>query len=93
MALDRKQHCASLFIDLSKAFDMVDHDGMRHRLVSIGLSDSAVAWFSNYLSDRTQCVKVDGCFSDILTVHKGVPQGSIFESESESESETSLSLY
>ncbi len=76
-ALDGKPHCTSLFIDLSEAYDTVDHDVLRRRLVSIGLLDSAVAWFSNYLSDRTQCVKVDSCFFDILTVHKGVPQGSI----------------
>ena len=77
MALDSKQHCASLFIDFSKAFDTVDHNVLLRRLANIGLSASAVSWFSSYLSDRAQCVKVDGCSSDTLAVHKGVPQGSI----------------
>ena len=72
-----KKHCASLFIDFSKAFDTVDHEVLLQRLANIGLSNSAVGWFSNYLSDRTQCVKIDDCSSDTLTVHKGVPQGSI----------------
>ena len=76
-ALDRKQHCASLFIDFSKAFDTVDHDVLRLRLGSVGLSNAAVGWFSNYLSNRTQCVKSDGCTSNVLSVCKGVPQGSV----------------
>ncbi len=77
MALDSKQHCSSLFIDFSMAFNMVDHDVLMHRLANIGLSNSAIGWFSNCLSDRTQCVKVDGCSSDTQDVHKGVLQGSI----------------
>ena len=43
----------SLFVDLSKAFDTVDHAILRQRLSSVGLSEHAVAWFANYLSDRT----------------------------------------
>lgn len=76
-AMDRKQHCVSLFIDLSKAFDTVDHDIMLKRLVNIGLSNQAVSWFKDYLSDRTQCVQFDGKSSAVLTVQKGVPQGSV----------------
>ena len=37
VALDKKQHCASLFIDLSKAFDTVDHAVLKHRLLCLGL--------------------------------------------------------
>lgn len=53
VALD-KQHCASLFLDLSKAFDTVDHSVLKLRLLNSGLSEQAVAWFSNYLNDRSQ---------------------------------------
>ena len=53
VTLDKKQHCASLFIDLSKAFDTVDHDVLKMRLLNSGLSENAVAWFSNNLSDRS----------------------------------------
>ena len=53
VAHDKKQHCASLFIDLSKAFDTVDHDVLKSRLLNSGLSEQAVSWFQNYLSDRT----------------------------------------
>ena len=53
-AIDKQQHCVSLFIDLSKAFDTVDHAILRQRLSSVGLSEHAIAWFANYLSSRTQ---------------------------------------
>ena len=77
VALDKRQHCASLFIDLSKAFDTVDHDVLKLRLLNSGLSEQAVAWFSNYLSNRSQCIKYDGLCFDIATIYKGVPQGSV----------------
>ena len=76
-ALDKKQHCVSLFIDLSKAFDTVDHAILRQRLLSVGLSEHAVAWFANYLSDRTQCSQFEGLMSVKLSVCNGVPQGSV----------------
>lgn len=76
-ALDKKQHCASLFIDLSKAFDTVDHDILKTRLHNSGLSEQAVAWFSNYLSNRSQCIRYDGLCSDFVPIRKGVPQGSV----------------
>jgi len=77
VARDKKQHCASLFIDLSKAFDTVDHDVLKIRLLNSGFSKKTVSWFSNYLSDRTQCIKHDGVQSDFLPILKGVPQGSV----------------
>jgi ribonuclease P/MRP protein subunit RPP40 len=55
----------------------VDHAVLKHRLLCLGLSDCAVSWFMNYLSDRTQCIKCDGLCSALVKVHKGVPQGSI----------------
>lgn len=76
-ALDRRQHCAALFVDLTKAFDLVDHALLLQRLKSIGLGNSALSWFKNYLSDRTQCVVVDNYTSSIVRVRKGVPQGSL----------------
>ena len=66
--LDFKEHCAALFIDLSKAFDTVDHVILKNRLKGIGLSEHSVSWFGNYLSDRSQCVKADGLTSGYLQV-------------------------
>ncbi len=76
-ALDGRKYCAALFIDLSKAFDTVDHVILADRLHKMGLSDQAVNWFSNYLSGRTQCVLAAGSSSSFFLVLKGVPQGSI----------------
>ena len=76
-ALDEGKHCAALFIDLSKAFDTVDHDILLSNLSFIGLGPDACRWFSNYLMDRTQAVMVDGVKSEPLALLKGVPQGSI----------------
>ena len=76
-ALDDQQHCATLFIDLSKAFDTVDHHLLLERLSGIGLDTAACAWFRDYLSLRRQCIKSPLGNSDFLTVTKGVPQGSV----------------
>ncbi len=70
-------HCAALFVDLTKAFDLVDHALLLQRLKSIGLGNLALSWFKNDLSDRTQCVAVDNYTSSMLRVRKGVPQGSL----------------
>ncbi len=76
-SLEEKRHCACLFIDLTKAFDTVDHENLLNRLRCVGLSDNAVLWFNAYLKGRTQCVQVEGCKSELLDVVKGVPQGSV----------------
>ena len=64
-------------IDLQKAFDTVHHGTLLEKLKAIGVSDSALSWFSSYLSCRRQCVEVDGCRSEFMDVTCGVPQGSI----------------
>ena len=76
-AVDAKKHCAACFIDLSKAFDTVDHSILRQRLYTIGMSDHAAGWFSNYLSNRKQCVQSDGLCSGFLNTVNSVPQGSV----------------
>lgn len=76
-ALDDRKHCAALFVDLSKAFDTVDHAILLSKLSSIGVGTDACRWFYDYLKDRTQAVMVDGVKSDPLQLLKGVPQGSI----------------
>jgi len=76
VALDRKQFCASLFLDLSKAFDTVDNAVLKHRQLCLGLADSAHSWFE--LSEWQD--KCDGLCSALVKVNKGVPQGSILGS-------------
>ena len=76
-ALDSRKSCAEIFIDLTKAFDTVNHDILLSRLVSIGLSETAIGWIRNYLNNRCQWVHIKGFLSDELIVETGVPQGSI----------------
>jgi hypothetical protein len=75
--LDHKNHCAALFIELSKDFDTVDHHTLIQRLTEIGLNQASCKWFENDLSDRVQCVICDGVMSRFLDIRKGVPQGSL----------------
>ena len=76
-ALDSKQCCAAIFIDLDKAFDTVDHSIHVGLLRSFGISEGSLACFANYLSQRVQGIKSENLLSQPLLVTKGVPQGSI----------------
>lgn len=76
-AIDQRHYCAAVFIDLAKAFDSVNHNILIDRLRNLGFSDDCLAWFTNYFSDRFQCVKSEGLLSSLLAVSIGVPQGSI----------------
>jgi len=67
-----------LSLDLSAAFDTVDHSILLSRLhTSFGISGSVLAWLSSYLSNRTFSVNLNSFSSVPLTVTCGVPQGSI----------------
>ena len=67
-ALDKKQHRVSLFIDLSKAFDTVDHAIQRQRLSSVGLSEHAVAWFANCLIELSALNLMGLCLLNCLSL-------------------------
>ena len=64
-------------VDLSAAFDMVDHPLLLQKLQLFGLDDSALAWIRSYISGRSQSVIVDGCLSPSIDIEYGVPQGPI----------------
>lgn len=76
-AVDNKLFCVALFIDLTKAFDTVDHHILSNILLKAGFSLNVVGWFQSYLLDRTQCVRFGNIVSDPVVLGKGVPQGSI----------------
>ncbi|XP_044162898.1 uncharacterized protein LOC114956623 [Acropora millepora] len=73
-----KQHVTLLILlDLSAAFDTVDHNVLLRRLHSkFGISGTALEWFSSYLRGRSQRVMVQGNLSQKLNLEFGVPQGS-----------------
>ena len=66
-----------MMIDLSAAFDMVDHPLLLEKLKLFGLDEEVIQWFGSYLSGRSQSVLIDGCLSLPLSIECGVPQGSI----------------
>jgi hypothetical protein len=76
-ALDYKECCADICIDLVKVFDTVNHSSLVGRLRSIGVSEGSWGWFADYLSQTVQCIKSEHLLSQPLPVTKGVPQGSI----------------
>ncbi|CAB3982299.1 Hypothetical predicted protein [Paramuricea clavata] len=66
-----------VLLDLSAAFDTVDHEILLSRLFSsFGIRGKALEWFSSYLSGRSQRIVFDGVTSDSCDVRFGVPQGS-----------------
>lgn len=77
-SLDSDDLVGALFVDLSKAFDMVDHDILLRKLWSYGVVGDEHAWFRSYLvSNRRQIVRINKEVSDWTAVCRGVPQGSI----------------
>ena len=74
--LDDSQSPFCVFIDLSKAFDTINHSILLAKLKYYGLDGNALSWFSSYLSDRRQFVEVDGFKSKTEFIRTGVPQGS-----------------
>ena len=76
-AIDEKKTTAVVLLDMSKAFDTINHGILLNKLLDIGISPSCVAWFTSYLSDRRQVVPINSELSDSLPVVSGVPQGSI----------------
>ena len=77
LALDEGHYAVTLFLDLSKAFDAVNHDILLSKLDLYGISDYENKWFRSYLSKKKQQVYVNGVESSLLLLNSGVPQGSI----------------
>ena len=64
-------------IDFSAAFDRFNHQGILYKLSSVGIGSSVLSVLTQYLSNRSQHVLVDGCLSKLVNVVSGVPQGSV----------------
>ena len=76
-ALNKKQHVLGIFIDLSKAFDTIDHDKLLYKLDKYGIRGLAQGLLRSYLSHRVQYTNVLGEKSEKLFIKYGVPQGSV----------------
>ena len=77
-AFENKQSSLGIFLDLTKAFDTIDHTIMLHKLHHYGIRGTAFEWFKSYLSGRSQQVEIsDRVLSDINFLNYSIPQGSI----------------
>ena len=76
--VDRGCTVVLLLLDLSAAFDTVDHSLLLHRLnTQFGIKGKLLAWFRSYLTDRSQFVSINGSNSSHSDLMFGVPQGSV----------------
>lgn len=76
-AIDKNEFCVGIFIDLSKAFDTINHDILLQKLNAYGIRGTPNLLIKNYLLNRIQYVEYKNCQSKMSTITCGVPQGSI----------------
>ena len=67
----------AVFLDISKAVDKVWHEGLIFKLKQNGVTGSVINLLTNYLTNRKQCVVLNGSSSEFLPIKSGVPQGSV----------------
>ena len=75
--IDQNKIPFSVFLDLSKAFDTLDHSILLNKLQYYGITGTALDWFRSYLTERYQYVDYNGASSGMRLLTTGVPQGSI----------------
>jgi retron-type reverse transcriptase len=75
-AIDNKQLTCGLFLDFSKTFDNVNHKILLEKLQTYGIRGVPLQWFTSYLTNRQQYVRIDNTDSEMLRMTCGVPQGS-----------------
>jgi retron-type reverse transcriptase len=76
-ALDSGNYNLSVFLDLSKAFDTINHSLLCKKLSHYGIRGVALGWFRSYLTERKQYVSYKGTDSKLYPIICGVPQGSV----------------
>ena len=78
LAIDEGKLSVLVLLDLSAAFDTIDHDILLHRLQHVfGIQGTVLSWFRSYLTKRFQIVSTQGTHSDQIELCCGVPQGSV----------------
>ena len=66
-----------ILLDLSSAFDTLDHNILIRRLENIGIKDSVLSWFTSYLINRSFSICIDNAITEPRHTTHGVPQGSV----------------
>ena len=76
-SFEKEEYTLRVFIDLSKAFDTVDHQTLIRRLQYYGIDGTALEWFKRYLSNRKQYTSSQDVSESCLDIICSFPQGSI----------------
>jgi retron-type reverse transcriptase len=79
-ATDNGEYTIGIFLDLSKAFDTINHKILVQKLTHYGIRGITQLWFQDYLTNRKQIVKYNQVRSKEMVIKTGVPQGSILGS-------------
>ena len=75
--VDKKNEVAAITIDLSKAFDLIDHNILIRKLLDLKIHENLVKWIASFISDRTLATRTHGQVSAELPLECGVPQGTV----------------
>ena len=75
--MDQGLYTGVIFLDLRKAFDVVNLDLLVTKVQMFGCSSPALLWLKSYLPDRRQCANITGTLSDSEVLRSAVPQGSV----------------
>ena len=86
-ALDKGTHSIGIFIDLTKAYNTLNHKALLEKLSSYGIRGIMNLWFKSYLTNRRQCIEINQCDSSnamvrryrssCMEIKQGVPKGSV----------------
>ena len=76
-ALNKREMVGAVFLDLSKAFDLVNHNILMKKLAAYNINQTTLTLIRSYLTGRNQCVQINGMLSGEKPILCGVPQGSI----------------
>ena len=71
------EHTLGVFLDLSKAFDCINHDILIRKLYHYGIRGSVLEWFRSYIKNRKHYVSFMNMKSEVMNIEDGVPQGSV----------------